>query len=78
MELQNINFFDSQTIISVAFKVFAIVFSIFYLIYAVVIAKQTQVMNKTLQVKNNHIFFIISSAQITIGLILIILAIVLI
>lgn len=78
MELQNLNFLNTQTITVIAFKAFAIVFSMFYLVYAIVIAKQTQVMNKTLEVKNNHVFFAISSAQITIGLILIILAIVLV
>lgn len=75
MQLQNLNL-NPQLISAIAFKIFAIVFSVFYLIYALVISKQTQVMNKTLEVKNNHIFFIISSAQITLGLILIIMAII--
>lgn len=78
MNLQNLTFLNVQTITAIGFKAFAIVFSLLYLVYAIVIAKQTQVMNKTLEVKNNQIFFIISSAQITIGLILIILAIVLV
>lgn len=78
MELQNLSILNGQTIIMIAFKAFAIVFSLFYLLYAVVVAKQTQVMNKTLEIKNNHIFFIISSAQIITGFILIVLAIFLI
>jgi len=78
MEIQNVWFLNPQTITSVAFKLFAIILSLFYLLYAIVVAKQSQVMNKTLEVKNNHIFSLISSTQITTGLILIILSIVLV
>jgi len=78
MQLQNLGLLNLQSIMTIAFKIFAIIFSIFYLFYAIVVSKQTQVMNKALEAKNNHIFFIISSAQITVGFILIILAIVLV
>lgn len=78
MEIQNLPTFNTQEIIAIVFKILAIIFSAFYLIYAFVISKQTEVMNKALEAKNNSVFFIISSAQITIGLILIILAIVLV
>lgn len=78
MEIQNLRFLDVQTITAVIFKVFAVILSLFYLLYAIVVAKQSQVMNRTLEVKNNHIFSMISSAQITIGFILVILAIILV
>ncbi len=78
MELQNLKLLNPGILTTIFFKVFAIIFSVFYLLYAIVISKQTQVMNRTFEVKNNNIFFIISSVQITIGLILVILAILLI
>ncbi len=78
MELQNLELLNLENLTAIFFKVFAIIFSAFYVLYAVVISKQTQVMNKTLEVKDKHIFFIVSSMQITIGLILIILAILLV
>lgn len=75
MQLQNLSFLSGQTIIAITFKAFAIVFSLLYLLYAIIIAKQTEVMNRTLEVKNNHIFFLISTTQIFAGIVLIILAI---
>ncbi len=78
MELQNLELLNVENLTAIFFKVFAIIFSVFYLLYAIVISKQTQVMNKTLEVKNKNAFFIVSSAQVTTGLILIILAILLI
>ncbi|KKP29279.1 MAG: hypothetical protein UR15_C0018G0005 [Parcubacteria group bacterium GW2011_GWA2_31_28] len=73
--LQLFALFDNRDFFSLFFKAFAILFSILYLLYAIVISKQTQVMNHTLSVKNNNIITFISSLHITIGLILVLLAI---
>ncbi|MDO8610014.1 MAG: hypothetical protein Q7R95_05670 [bacterium] len=72
---QFINMFNDKNLITIFFKILALFISIMYFLYSVVIAKQTDVMNKTLRANNFQILSTISSIQIAIGAILILLAI---
>ncbi len=68
---------ENHNFIAIFFKSVAILLSVLYLLYGLVISKQTQVMNDTLEVNGSKIITFISSLQITIGLLLVLSAIVL-
>jgi len=60
---------------NIFFKIIIIFFAIFYYFYALVIAKQVDTMNKALQDKYNGIILFITSLQVTVSLILLIIMI---
>jgi len=60
---------------NIFFKIVMIFFAVFYLLYALVISKQVKIMDKTLQDKYNWVVLLITSLQVTVSLILLILAI---
>lgn len=79
MELKNFfTILNSQGINNIFFKIIMIFFALFYFFYALVIFKQVKIMDKTLQDKYNGLVLLITSLQVTISLILLILAIFLI
>jgi ABC-type multidrug transport system permease subunit len=57
------------------FKIISILFAIFYYLYALVIAKQVKTMDKALQDKYNWLILLITSLQVTVSLILLIILI---
>ncbi len=71
------DFFATQNIIQLFFKLFSIVFSLMYLLFAVIIERQTTIMNKTLQSKETGLIFFISTLQIVAGVLLVLLSLVL-
>ncbi|MBI5127401.1 hypothetical protein HZA76_03010 [Candidatus Roizmanbacteria bacterium] len=73
MDLNNLfNSFNSGEVINVFFKISSIILAVIYLLYAVVISKQVGTMTKTIEDKFNVVVSLISSIQITVGLILLI------
>ncbi len=73
MELKN--FFviiNNQGISNILFKIIIIFFAIFYFLYALVIAKQVKTMDKTLQDKYNWLILLVTSLQVTVSLIILI------
>ena len=60
---------------NIFFMLFTILFAIFYFFYALVISKQVKVMDKALQDKYNWLILFITSFQVTISLILLIILI---
>jgi len=54
------------------FKVIISLFALFYFFYALVISKQVKTMDKTLQDKYNWLILLITSLQVTVSLILLI------
>ena len=79
MELKNfLATISDQEINNIFFKIIMIFFALFYFFYALVISKQVKIMDKTLQDKYNWFVFLITSLQVTVSLILLILAIFLI
>lgn len=69
-------FLNNQNLLSLFFKCFAYVFSVIYLLFAIVIYKQTQVMNKTLTTGLGNLIVYISSLQIMLALVIILLAVI--
>jgi len=57
------------------FKIISILFAIFYYFYALVISKQVKIMDKALQDKYNWLILLITSLQVTVSLILLIILI---
>lgn len=57
------------------FKIISTLFAIFYYFYALVIAKQVKTMDKALQDKYNRLILLITSLQVTVSLILLIILI---
>ncbi|MEK7633928.1 MAG: DUF5657 family protein [Patescibacteria group bacterium] len=79
MDLKNFfTFINIQGINNIFFKIIMIFFALFYFFYTLVISKQVQIMDKTLQDKYNWVILLITSLQVTVSLILLILAIFLI
>ena len=79
MELKDIfAIFNNQGVNSTFFKAIMIFLAILYFLYAVVVINQVNIMNKALQDKHNGLVSFISSFQVTVSLILLILAIFLI
>jgi hypothetical protein len=79
MELKNFfALFNNQGISNTLFKIIMIVLAIFYFLYAMVVVNQVKIMKKTLQDKHNPLISFITSLQVTVSLILLILAIFLI
>ncbi|MDO9028064.1 MAG: hypothetical protein Q7U68_04295 [Candidatus Roizmanbacteria bacterium] len=75
MELKNFfTILNNQGINNIFFKIIMIFFALFYFFYALVISKQVKIMDKTLQDKYNWIVLLITSLQVTVSLILLILA----
>jgi hypothetical protein len=78
MELSN--FFDlinGQGMNFIFIKIILILFSVLYILYTLVISKQVKIMDKTLQDKYNWIIILVTSIQVTISIILLILTILL-
>ena len=59
----------------IIFKIISILFAVFYYFYALIIAKQVKIMDKTLQDKYNGLIILITSLQVTVSLILLIILI---
>jgi len=79
MDLKNFfTFINNQGINNIFFKIIMILLAVFYFFYALVISKQVKIMDKTLQDKYNWVVLLITSLQVTVSLILLILAIFLI
>lgn len=75
MELKNFfTILNNQGINNIFFKIIMIFFALFYFFYALVISKQVKIMDKTLQDKYNWIVLLITSLQVMVSLILLILA----
>jgi hypothetical protein len=60
----------------IAFKVIILIIAIFYYLYALVISKQVKIMNKTLQDQHNPFILFVTSFQVTVSMILLIILIV--
>lgn len=60
---------------NIVFKVIISLFAIFYYLYALVISKQVKIMDKALQDKHNWLILLITSLQVTISLILLLILI---
>ena len=60
---------------NIFFILFTILFAVFYFFYALVISKQVKVMDKALQDKYNWLVLFITSFQVTVSLILLIILI---
>jgi len=56
----------------IIFKAIISLFAVFYYFYALVISKQVKIMNKTLQEKYNGIILFVTSLQVTVSLIILI------
>lgn len=79
MELNNFfSILNGLGINNIFFKIVMIFIAIFYLLYALVISKQVKIMDKTLKDKHNGFIILITSFQLTISMILLILTIFLI
>ncbi len=79
MELKNfLATISNLGINNIIFKIIMILLALFYFFYALVISKQVKVMDKTLQDKYNWVVLLVTSLQVTVSLILLILAIFLI
>ncbi len=57
------------------FSVIILLFSVFYCLFALVIDKQVKIMDKSLQDKHNWFILLITSLQVTVSLILLIILI---
>lgn len=66
---------NDGTLFGFFFKAFAVVLSFIYLVFAIVLLRQTKVMLKTLEVGNNWIIVLISTIQVVIAIILVLLSI---
>lgn len=60
---------------NIFFKVIITLFAIFYYFYALVISKQVKIMDEALQDKYNWLILLITSLQVTVSLILLIILI---
>lgn len=56
----------------IAFKVIISLFAVFYYLYAMVISKQVKIMDKTLHDEHNKYILFITSLQVTVSLIILI------
>jgi len=76
MDLNNFfSIFNNQGNNGIIFKIAMVILAGFYFLYALVISKQVKVMDQTLQDKYNWLIYIITSVQIAVSLILLILVI---
>jgi len=57
---------------NIIFKVIISLFAVFYYFYALVISKQVKIMDRTLQDKYNGIILFVTSLQVTVSLIILI------
>lgn len=60
---------------NIFFKLIIVFFAVFYYFYALVIAKQVKTMDKALQDKYNWLILLITSLQVTVSLILLLILI---
>lgn len=60
---------------NIFFKIISTLFAIFYYFYALVIAKQVKIMDKALQDKYNWLILLVTSLQVTVSLILLLILI---
>lgn len=73
MDLKNIlAIINDLGINNIFFKIVITLFAIFYYFYALVISKQVKIMNKALQDKYNWLILFVTSLQVTVSLILLI------
>ena len=56
----------------ITFKVIISLFAVFYYLYALVVSKQVKIMNKTLQDEHNGFILFVTSLQVTVSLIILI------
>ena len=56
------------------FKIITILFAVFYYLYSLVVSKQAKIMDKTLKDEHNWIILFVTSLQVTIALIILIIA----
>jgi len=76
MDLNNIfTTINNQGISNIFFKLIMILFTFFYFFYALVISKQVKIMDKTLQDKYNWFILLVTSLQVTVSLVLLIILI---
>ncbi|MFA6017184.1 MAG: DUF5657 family protein [Patescibacteria group bacterium] len=77
MDFKNIfSSINDMGIVNIFFKIVISFFAIFYYFYALVIAKQVKTMDKALQDKYNWLILFVSSFQVTVSLILLILLVI--
>lgn len=72
------SFFTDLGVTNFIIKAFCVVFSVLYCIYTLIISRQTKIMSKTIKSNNSHFVLAISTLQVFISLILIILSVFLI
>jgi len=76
MDLNNIfTTINNQGISDIFFKLIMIIFTFFYFFYALVISKQVKIMDKALQDKYNWLILLVTSLQVTVSLILLLILI---
>jgi hypothetical protein len=66
---------NNQAIGNVFFKLTMVIFTFLYFFYTLVISKQVKIMDKTLQDKYNQLILLVTSLQVTVSLILLIILI---
>lgn len=69
------DFLNDPALVTFFFKAFAVVLSFIYLVFAIVLLRQTKVMLKALEVGNSWIILLISTIQLVIAVILVLLSI---
>lgn len=76
MDLNNIfTIISNQGIGNIFFKLIMILSTFFYFFYALVISKQVKIMDKALQDKYNWLILLVTSLQVTVSLILLLILI---
>ena len=76
MDLNNIfTTINNQGISDIFFKLIMIIFTFFYFFYTLVISKQVKIMDKALQDKYNWLILLVTSLQVTVSLILLLILI---
>lgn len=76
MDLNNIfTIISNREIGNIFFKLIMILSTFFYFFYALVISKQVKIMDKALQDKYNWLILLVTSLQVTVSLILLLILI---
>jgi hypothetical protein len=79
MEIKNFfTIFADQGVSNTVLKIVMILLAVIYFSYALVVVNQIKIMNKTLQDKHSKLIAFITSLQVTVSLLLLVLAIFLI
>ncbi|MFA6081125.1 MAG: DUF5657 family protein [Patescibacteria group bacterium] len=58
----------------IIFKIIVGLSAVFYYLYSLVISKQVKIMNKTLEDEHNRLILLVSTLQVTVALIILIIA----